>query len=440
MIDRRNRFHYAAPLLFWATLLAPFACAHLQPTTLMALDVEPGRVAMNLHIPLPELELAFGHGVTHDPEAGISSWGPALRAYLIGHIHPVSAEGLAWTVQVRDMAVARAEQTQSGPFQEVTVNLDLAPPAGASFRKFTLNYDVILHQVVTHKVLVSVHSDWAGGRVEPVQIGLIAVNTTTARIEPFAVDLGAGNWWTGFKRMTVLGAEHIREGTDHLLFLLVLLLPATLVMQRNRWAGFAGTHDSLLRLLKIVSAFTLGHSATLLAGALHWLRLPQQPVEVLIAFSIFVTAVHALRPLFPGQEAKIAAGFGLVHGLAFANVLADLKLSGGPLALSILGFNLGIEFMQLLVIAFTVPWLILLSQTPAHRWIRIAGAVSAAIAASGWMVNRVTGKSNFIERLMDTVTEFAPLGIFVLAVTAIAAYFLTTFEAPSVRLTQKGNS
>ena len=439
MTTRSSMFHYSVPLLL-ATLLAPFACAHLQPTTLIALDVESDHVAMNLHIPLPELELAFGRGVTRDPEAGIAVWGPALRAYLTGHIHPVSADGRAWSVQVQNMTVARAEQTQSGPFQEVTVNLDLAPPAGASLRTFTLNYEVILHQVVTHKVLVSVRSDWSGGRVEPAQIGMIAVNTTTAQIEPFSIDLGAGSWWTGFKRMIVLGAEHIREGTDHLLFLLVLLLPSTLTIQGRRWSGFGGTHDSLLRLLKIVSAFTLGHSATLLAGALHWLRLPQQPVEVLIAFSILVTAIHALRPIFPGQEAKVASGFGLVHGLAFANVLADLKLSGGPLALSILGFNLGIEFMQLLVIAFTVPWLILLSQTPAHRWIRIAGAVSAGIAASGWMVNRVTGKPNLIERLMDTVTEFAPLGILILAVIAIAAYLFTAFEAPSIRLTPKENS
>ncbi len=416
-----------------ATLFSGFAYAHQQPTTLVALTVGADRVSMKLHVPLPELELAFGNKVTQSPEQTITTWGPAFQQYLAEHIHPVTVTGQPWSVQVQDIAIGRAEQTQSGPFQEVTANLSLLPPAGGSLRDFILRYDVIMHQVVTHKALISVASDWAGGRVEPAEIGVIAVNTTTTKIEPFMVYLGEGSWWTGFQHMVRLGAQHIREGTDHLLFLIVLLLPATLTVKGRTWANFGGVHYSLIRLLKIVTAFTLGHSATLLVGSLHWLNLPQQPVEVLIAFSILVTAIHAIRPIFPGQEAKVAAGFGLVHGLAFANVLANLNLSGGQLALSLLGFNLGIELMQLFVIAVTVPWLILLSLTPAHRWVRVGGALLAATASIGWIVNRVSGKSNAIERLMNTVTDFAPLGILILASVAMAAYLYTTFEAPSMK-------
>jgi hypothetical protein len=139
--------------------------------------------------------------------------------------------------------------------------------------------------------------------------------------------------------MIALGAQHIREGTDHLLFLLVLLLPAMLKLRAGAWGAFGGINYSLGRLVRIVTAFTLGHSATLLAGALHWLSLPQRPVEVLIACSILVTAIHAVRPIFPGREDHVAAGFGLVHGLAFATILADLNPSAGPMALSILGFD-----------------------------------------------------------------------------------------------------
>jgi uncharacterized protein (TIGR03437 family) len=94
----------------------------------------------------------------------------------------------------------------------------------------------------------------------------------------------------------------------------------------------------------------------------------------LIAFSILVSAVHALRPLFPGKEIYVAAGFGLVHGLAFATVLSCLQLNAGPMALSILGFNLGIELMQLFVIAVTMPWLVLLSLTPLYPRVRVVCA------------------------------------------------------------------
>lgn len=161
----------------------------------------------------------------------------------------------------------------------------------------------------------------------------------------------------------------------------MLLLPATLLVNGKEWSGFGGTKYSIARLLKIVPAFTFGHSITLLIGALGWLELPQQAVEVLIAVSILISVVHAIRPIFPGKEMYVAAGFGLVHGLAFATVLSNLNLNAAPMALSILGFNVGIELMQFFVIAVTVPWLILLSLTAFYKWFRIAGAALAAVAA-----------------------------------------------------------
>lgn len=176
-----------------------------------------------------------------------------------------------------------------------------------------------------------------------------------------------------------------------------------------------GVRYSIRRLLLIVTAFTVGHSLTLLLGSLGWVRLPAQPIEVLIAVSILVSAGHALRPLFPGREAYVAAGFGLVHGLAFADTLANLHLDAGPMALSILGFNLGIEAMQLVVIALTIPWLMLLSRTPAYPTVRLSGALLAAVAAVAWVAERVTGQRNGLAEGVERVTEYAPYGLALLA-------------------------
>jgi hypothetical protein len=87
-----------------------------------------------------------------------------------------------------------------------------------------------------------------------------------------------------------------------------------------------------------------------------------------------------------------------------------------------------------------MPWLILLSLTPAHRPVRICGALLAAVAAIGWIANRVSGKANAIERAMTTVTEYAPLGIVILAAIAILAYFYTTFRAPANSLATGGTT
>jgi hypothetical protein len=231
-----------------------------------------------------------------------------------------------------------------------------------------------------------------------------------------------GSMWRGFKSMVSLGMQHIAEGTDHLLFLLVLLLPAPLLVKEKRWGAFGGTQYSIIRLLQIATAFTAGHSITLFAGANSWLRLPGQPVEVLIAVFILVSAIHALRPVFPGKEVYIAAGFGLIHGLAFASTLANLDLDTTRMGLSILGFNVGIELMQLFVIAITAPWLILLSRTSTYPYIRIVGAILAAIAALAWVIQRVSDKTNIITDLVQKLVQYAPWMILLLIIAAIISF------------------
>jgi hypothetical protein len=405
-------------------ILAPQSLyAHQQPTTIVLLDVSSDKVAMQLQIPLSELELAFGHDVTQNTETLVERLAPQLKNYLIAHIRPVTANQF-WSVEVTRMKVEKAEQTQSGAYQEITVQLNLLPPAGVTTRNFTLNYDVIMHQVVSHKALVSVRNDWESGKMgeKPVDAGVIMVDTQTTQILPLEINLEKGSLWEGFKGMVSLGMQHIKEGTDHLLFLLVLLLPATVLVNGRQWGDFGGAKYSIARLLKIVTAFTVGHSITLLIGALGWLRLPQQPVEVLIAVSILISAIHAVRPIFPGKEMYVAAGFGLVHGLAFATVLSDLNLNAGAMALSILGFNIGIELMQIFVIALIIPWLIMLSQTPFYKWVRITGALLAAVAAIAWIAERISGNPNAVSSSVQNISEHAHLGILMLALIALLAF------------------
>lgn len=414
--------------------------AHQQPSTIVLLDINSEQVAMELQIPLTELELAFGDNVTQNTDTLVARSETQLKNYLLAHVRPTTAGNQSWTVTVNDLKVGEAEQTASGQYQEIIAHLVLTPPAGADARNFVLNYDVVLHQVVTHVAFVSLRSDWAAGKTggEPHALGVIAVDTGTTQISPLKINLEAGGAWRGFKGMVASGMHHIREGTDHLLFLLVLLLPAPLLVRNKQWGDFGGTKYSLVRLLKIVTAFTVGHSVTLLAGALGWLRLPQQPVEVLIAVSILVSAIHAVRPIFPGKEMFVAAGFGLIHGLAFAAILTDLNLGAGQMALSILGFNVGIELMQLFVIAVTVPWLILIALTPAYKWVRITGATLAAIAAVAWIVERVSGTPNSVGGFVQNIWQYAPYGILILASIALAAFGLQINKNKNVPL-KNGN-
>ncbi len=211
----------------------------------------------------------------------------------------------------------------------------------------------------------------------------------------------------GFLGMFRLGMHHIAEGTDHLLFLLTLLLPAPLLARSFRWSEPVSPRAGLLQILKVVTAFTFGHSISLVLAGLGVVHVPSRAVEVFIAISILVSAVHALRPLFPGREAPIAASFGLVHGLAFASTLGQLGLNGWERTLSILGFNLGIEAMQILVVAATLPSLMLLSRTPAHAAVRIGAALLAGAASLGWIVERLFDVHTCVDAIVSSVAHEA---------------------------------
>lgn len=396
------------------------------PNSAVLLTIHANRIDAELQIPLVDIQSAWGHAVNDSSAGLIERLGPQLREYLKSHIRPQSPNGQFWRVTVGELRVQEMENPMvGGLYRELTAQVQLVPPPGLDgssqdVRQFTFYYDVVLHQVVTHKILVSVRQDWERGQLAeaaPVQVGQISMDFVNNRVHYLTVNLasgpaGPGSIWRGFTSMVKLGTEHIAEGTDHLLFLLVLLLPAPLLVagpsaRRRGWGKFGGLSYSVLRLLTIVTAFTIGHSLTLLLGSLGWVRLPAQSVEVLIAFSILVSAIHAIRPLFPGRESWIAAGFGLIHGLAFASTLANLQLDAGPMALSILGFNLGIELMQLLVIGLVIPWLILLSRTPVYSYIRVGGALLAGVAAIAWIIERISGQSNLITRLLEAERTYA---------------------------------
>ncbi len=211
----------------------------------------------------------------------------------------------------------------------------------------------------------------------------------------------------GFVSLFRLGMRHIAEGTDHLLFLLALLLPAPLVVSGSHWAGSAGVRRSLLRMLKIVTAFTIGHSLTLALAALGFVHVPSRPVEVLIAFSILISALHALRPIFPGKEAGIAAFFGLIHGLAFATTLGNLGLGRWERISGVLAFNLGIETMQMVVVAVTLPSLILLSRSGAYSFVRLGGALFAGFASLGWIAERLLSMHNSVDLVTNSIAHHA---------------------------------
>ncbi|WP_433824567.1 HupE/UreJ family protein [Actinoplanes sp. CA-015351] len=390
-----------------AALAPSGAAAHPLSTTAILLEAGPQTVTGSVQLPIDRLEIALNEPLT---AAGVVE--PAklgeLRDYVSGHISASSSDG-SWNVTLTG---GRVEPVDGA--DHLVFDLDLDPGDGA-IGDFTLTYDAILHQIVSHQVFVAMRSS---GDEAYTTVGVLNWQRHSITV-PVS---GAATTGSGFAAALRLGVAHIAEGADHLLFLIMLLLPAPLLARRGRWVPGSDLRRSCLRVVHVVTAFAIGHSVTLALAALGYISLPTRLVESLIALSVLVSGVHALRPLVRGGEAWIAAGFGLMHGLAFAALIGDLGLGRSNLVADLLGFNLGIEITQLLVVALLMPSLLLISRTRAYPACRIVLAGTGIVLAAAWLAERTTLISgNPLEPVTQQLVEHPLAVAATFAVVAVAA-------------------
>jgi hydrogenase/urease accessory protein HupE len=178
-----------------------------------------------------------------------------------------------------------------------------------------------------------------------------------------------------------LGVEHILLGVDHLLFVLGLML-----LVRGRWLLF-----------KTITAFTLGHSASLALATLGLVSVPGPPLNAAIALSIVFLAAEIVRQrrgerhLTARHPWIVAGAFGLLHGLGFAAALTALGLPPSAVPLALLFFNLGVEAGQVLfialVLAMLASWRVLDLRWP--TWTAPLPVYAMGIVAAVWFVGRL---------------------------------------------------
>ena len=386
--------------LILLVLVAPCsAWGHPMPNSSVVLRIHRAEIQVELTLPLAELAIGWDKPLPPDAGRTVREHGESLKDYILNHLHATTPDGRPWTIAVLEM-IPVEEQSP-----DVRVSLSMTPPTGGPVDRLTFSYDVIFHRLVTHNAVVTLAGDWGHGVLgdEPVLLG--TMRDTNAEL---TIDRSGGTWSRGFAAMFRLGVRHIAEGTDHLLFLLALILPAPLVATGGRWRGPVGASMAFRRIIKVVTAFTLGHSITLVLGAMGGVHLPGAVVEPAIALSILVAAIHALLPVFRGKEVAIAGGFGLVHGLAFASTLTGLGFDPWTLVSSVLGFNLGIEAFQVFILLLVMPCLVTLARNRIYVPIRSAGATITGIAATAWIAERAFAWSNPVAPIVEGIASRAP--------------------------------
>lgn len=350
------------------------ACAHKPSDSYLALRADGDRIIGQWDIALRDLEHAIGLDSDGD---GVITWGElqaqhaTITSYALGRLKFARADRDCNT-RVTDHLV---DNHSDGAYAVLRFEVDCGPGVDQDVQ---LEYRFLFELDPTHRGLLN----WqAHGR------------TATAVLGPdgpkFSLSMQALPRVAQFLAYGREGVWHIWIGIDHVLFLVSLLLPAVFAPAQRGWSPVERFVPALWDVVKVVSAFTVAHSITLSLAALSIISLPSRLVETAIAFSVLLAALNNLWPVVHGRRWMVAFGFGLIHGFGFASVLADLGLPQGVLLLALVGFNLGVEAGQLLIVCAFLPLSYLVRRTWVYqRIVFVAGSIVIACFALGWMIER----------------------------------------------------
>ncbi len=361
-----------AAFAFACAVMAPAAWAHKPSDAYLTLAREAVVLTGKWDIALRDLEGAIGLDTNGDGEI---SWGEvrarkqAIASHALSRLS-VASGGQPCRIGVTDQAIDRHTD---GAY--IVLMLDGAcPEPGPATIEYRLLFDIDPQ----HRGLLNyIENGVSRSVIFPVDAPRQVVGgDSVGMLAQFVAYAHEGIW-------------HIWLGYDHILFLVSLLLPAVLVRRDSEWRPAASFRSSFVDVAKIVTAFTVAHSITLSLAALGVVALPSRLVESAIALSVVLAALNNLFPLVSGGRWMAAFAFGLIHGFGFAGALQDLGLPANSLALSLFGFNLGVELGQLAIVAAFLPLAFTLRATWGYRRVVLGGGSLAIVSVAGvWLVER----------------------------------------------------
>lgn len=294
--------------------------------------------------------------------------------------------------------------TGLGDYIQLFFDLDNVEPLPDAM---DVTYTIGFKESPTHRGFLTMEYNWKAGVIN--NESNISLYFTPNKPKD-TLDLTKVSIWKGFVAMIQQGIWHIWIGTDHIFFLIALILPAVVYRRKTkylalfkRWKPVTQFKPAFSYIIKIITFFTLAHTITLSLAALNIVNLPGWIVESIIAFSIGLAAYHNIVPIFRGRDWLIAFVFGLFHGFGFASVLGDIGLKDEFLVYSLLGFNIGVEIGQLVIIFAIFPILYAIRKKKLYPKLLVFGSIFLIIASVYWIIERVFDVNLGVE---DTITYF----------------------------------
>lgn len=403
--------------------------AHSGDQSYLYLDITKTTVSGRIEAPLRDLNTALGldlGGSDDEVVEGLLDNLTSIHAYLRDHIQ-VGANGEVWPIEFEGANLFFSDLPEADdnyvlfPFRANVTNAEVP-------RTLELTFDPFFDEVEGRDALLLIGNDWQGGVIDN---GHDVLTTFESSNRSQQIDLGGTSSLKNFVESGKLGVNHIRTGPDHILFVLVLLLPSVLVFT-DRWEPTETFGSSLWRVLKVVTMFTVAHTITFTLAGLELLPLPSSRIiESIIAVSIAAAALHNVRPIAPNKEWLIAFAFGLFHGMGFASLVSGLDVDRGTQLVSLLGRNVGIEIGQSVVVLLLFPGLYLLRTTRFFRPFFLAVSAFLTIISLGWMVERAFETDLNIDQIIDPLLNWPRVLIYVGLFTILSAIAHRTSSEPA---------
>ncbi|HEX8373479.1 MAG TPA: HupE/UreJ family protein [Chthoniobacterales bacterium] len=351
-----SRFFRAFVFCF---VLATRLYAHDEPTSFIDIHLRGAGLSLSL--------TASATDLAHDL--------PAVEPAMLLQSDVLAAQGPSITAELQKRLTLTVDQAPTDlRLEQITpvtekrdVRLEFTsewtrPPAALAIRAHLFPYDP------SHRTYLNIYENGELKRQE-----ILTADASVISHQPGSQQSLRAILW----KFLYEGVHHIFIGPDHILFLVALLLPGA----------------SLMRLLKIVTAFTIAHSITLGLATFHILTPPASLIEPVIALSVVVVGINAFLGQ-PKRDARqlLAFCFGLIHGFGFANVLQEMILPRHAFGWSLFTFNLGVELGQAAIVLAIAPLLIWLQ--------RRHPAVSAKVVSGGALAVTTVGAFWFFQRLL----------------------------------------
>ncbi|MGY0196856.1 HupE/UreJ family protein [Leptothrix sp. BB-4] len=368
---------WRAVLLLAALVGSGAAQAHKASDAYLSLDVQGAQVSGQLDVALRDVDVAIGLDANDD---GQITWGElrqrrdALAGWALRNLTLQRGIGTAEPCRLA-VGTLQVDTHTDGTYAVLPLSGTCSDDAGP----LAVGYRLLFEQDALHRGLVRLTLDGAA------QSLVFSPERPEQRVDGARLSR-----WTTLRQYIVEGVWHIWLGYDHALFLVALLLPAVLVREGRRWRGVEGFGTAGGGVLAVVTAFTAAHAITLSLATFGWISLPSRLVESAIALTVVLAAANNLHPIVRERRWLAAFGFGLIHGFGFASVLAGLGLSRENLALSLVGFNIGVELGQIIIVALFLPLAFRARHTPFYqRGVLVGGSWLALALALVWLVERV---------------------------------------------------